>query len=239
MEITQDSVKAWLAKYPDRDRNWLADQCGAEKGTVDNWLSTARGIPSKAILIIEGLMRADAETEPVAPIEIVNLPATCTPAQFSLYTRAYKHSECEQFKDWITTRLDAAAESELGLAALPDPETFELPFLGSVAAGEPVSATLEENVAVPRAYPPGHFVVQINGHSGEPQFMDGERWIIDGRDCFTPKKGKPCVVSDGYGSYLKKWNPKRKAFESINPAFNDVIPLADAKLQGYPVEKLD
>lgn len=115
MEITQESVKVWLANYPERDRNWLADQCGAEKSTVDNWLSTARGIPSKAILIIEGLMRADAETEPAAPIEIVNLPATCTPEQFSLYTRAYKHSECEQFKDWITTRLDSAAESELGL----------------------------------------------------------------------------------------------------------------------------
>ena len=81
-----------------------------------------QNIPSKAILIIEGLMRADAETEPAAPIEIVNLPATCKPEQFSLYTRAYKHSECEQFKDWITTRLDAAAESELGLTALPSAE---------------------------------------------------------------------------------------------------------------------
>lgn len=147
--------------------------------------------------------------------------------------------------DWAVIQLNKAAEEwarQKAANADADPPSnllpFELPFLGSVAAGEPVSATLDETVAVPRAYPPGHFVIQINGHSGEPQFMDGDRWVIDGRDCFTPKKGKPCVVSDGYGSYLKKWNPKRQAFESINPAFNDVIPLADAKLQGYPVERL-
>lgn len=121
MNLTKEGIKEWLARYPVRDRFWLADQCGVGKKTVDNWLSTAIDMPSKAILIIEGLMRADAETEPVAPIEIVNLPATCTPDQFSLYTRAYKHSECEQFKDWITTRLDAAAESELGLTAMADP----------------------------------------------------------------------------------------------------------------------
>ena len=57
--------------------------------------------------------------------------------------------------------------------------------------------------------------------------------------CFTPKYGKPCIVSDGQGSYLKKWNSKRKVFESVNPDFNDVTPGAEAKLQGYPVEKLD
>ncbi len=121
MEITQETVKAWLAKYPDRDRSWLADQCGAEKGTVDNWLSTARGIPSKAILIIEGLMRQDAEIEPVKQVELVNLPASCTSAQFSLYVRAYKHSDLEHFNDWITSRLDDAAEAELTLSTVTTP----------------------------------------------------------------------------------------------------------------------
>ena len=116
MDTTKEGIKEWLSRYPERDRNWLADQCEVEKRTVDNWLSSPQNIPSKAVLIIESLMRADAELEPPTPIEIVNLPATCTPEQFSLYTRAYKHSECEQFKDWITTRLDSAAKEELGLA---------------------------------------------------------------------------------------------------------------------------
>lgn len=113
MKVTQETVKNWLAKYPDRDREWLASQCGAEKSTVDNWLSTARGIPAKAILIIENLMRLDAESEPATPEEMVNLPVSCSSDQFDLYTRAFRHSECEHFKDWITSRLDSAAESEV------------------------------------------------------------------------------------------------------------------------------
>ena len=60
MEITADEVKAWLSKY-DRDRYWLAKICKAEKGTVDNWLSTSRGIPSKALRIIEKMMATDKE----------------------------------------------------------------------------------------------------------------------------------------------------------------------------------
>jgi len=114
-----------------------------------------------------------------------------------------------------------------------------LPFLGAVAAGEPVEAPRNETLPVPKEYEPGHFVVEINGRSGEPKFHDGERWIVDGRNCYTPKSGKPCIVSDGSGSYLKKWNRKSGVFEPINPEFPDVIPGEEAKLQGYPVEKLE
>lgn len=119
------------------------------------------------------------------------------------------------------------------------PRIIELPFYGPVAAGQPVSSPLlDETLRVAREYSEKHFIVEINGQSAEPDFMDGDRWIIDGRDCFTPKHGKPCIVSDGYGSYLKKWNRGKQVFESINPAFSDVLPLEEAKLQGYPVEKL-
>ena len=121
MNMTKEGIKAWLAKYPDRDRNWLAVQCGVGKKTVDNWLSTAIDMPSKAILIIEGLMRQDAEIEPVKQVELVNLPASCTSAQFSLYVRAYKHSDLEHFNDWITSRLDDAAEAELTLSTVTTP----------------------------------------------------------------------------------------------------------------------
>jgi len=119
------------------------------------------------------------------------------------------------------------------------PLTFELPFLGAVAAGRPLDATLTgETLPVGKKYPAGHFIVEISGDSGKPTFHDGERWIIDGRDCFTPKQGKPCIVSDESGSYLKKWNRKLGVFESINPEHADVSPGEAAKLQGYPVEKL-
>lgn len=117
-------------------------------------------------------------------------------------------------------------------------ERYELPFLGAVAAGEPVEAPLAESVIVPRRFPSCHFVVEINGQSAEPEFPDGSRWVIDGRDKFTPKNGAVCVVSDGSGSYLKRWNRERQVFESINSDFDDVLPAAEAQLQGYPVERL-
>jgi len=62
--MKQDDVKDWL-KENNRTRAWLADQCEAATQTVNNWLSTDRGIPNKAVIIIERLMEADRirETE--------------------------------------------------------------------------------------------------------------------------------------------------------------------------------
>lgn len=250
MTPSKDEIKAWL-KRSGHSREWLGEQCGKTKNTVNNWLSTNIEIPESTLHLIARLMeddaRADAErkkSESSAPLS--HLVIQVEVEEFNAWEKIAIHQTPPQtVTDWALQAIKDACladtASKIEPVSLHQPSNliaFELPFFGAVAAGEPVSATLEETVTVPREYPPGHFVVQINGRSGEPQFMDGERWVIDGRDCFTPKKGKPCVVSDGYGSYLKKWNPKRQAFESINPAFNDVIPLADAKLQGYPVEKL-
>lgn len=64
MEVTPETVKHWLARHPEREgRYWLAKQCDTEKGTVDNWLSSSRGIPSKAMILIQRLMEADAQAE--------------------------------------------------------------------------------------------------------------------------------------------------------------------------------
>lgn len=75
MTPTKESIKAWLDAYPDRDRHWLADKCEVEKKTVDNWLSSPREIPAKALRIIEGLMRADLELDrakqPAPPAVVV------------------------------------------------------------------------------------------------------------------------------------------------------------------------
>lgn len=64
--MNSDSVKKWLEKHH-RDRNWLAAKVGTKKRTVDNWLSSPRGIPSRAELIIERLMHADALLEKKDP----------------------------------------------------------------------------------------------------------------------------------------------------------------------------
>jgi hypothetical protein len=50
----KEAIKEWLRENG-RDRNWLAQACGVGKRTVDNWLSSPRAIPHKALRIIAQL----------------------------------------------------------------------------------------------------------------------------------------------------------------------------------------
>ncbi len=52
--IEKARLKSWLAGIPN-GRQWLAEQCGVSKATVDGWCST-RIIPGPAIRIITQLM---------------------------------------------------------------------------------------------------------------------------------------------------------------------------------------
>jgi hypothetical protein len=145
VDISKQGIKDWLARYPDRDRGWLADRCEVEKRTVDNWLSSPREIPSKALLIIEQLMRRDMESDPGKPEDEIRMPVSCTPAQFDLITRAFKSSECETLREWIVSRLDAAADAEL--CPNPAAEAENLPH----AVSPPASAV--PDAPAPRAMP--------------------------------------------------------------------------------------
>ena len=158
-----------------------------------------------------------------------------------VYRQAIRTAKAKKQRSKAAPRLSAVPD----LAAAPDLDpadpapVFHLPFLGAVAAGQPVEAPrIDEELPVAKAYPPHHFIVEINGQSMEPDFLDGDRWIVDGREKYTPRHGAVCVVSDGSGSYLKRWDGKRRVFLSINPAFGEIMPEEGSSLQGYPVAKL-
>jgi len=53
--LNSKEIISWL-KAIQEDRFWLAESCGVQKRTVDNWLSSSRSIPRKAQLIIKALM---------------------------------------------------------------------------------------------------------------------------------------------------------------------------------------
>lgn len=53
--LTKENIRAWLESIG-KDRAWLAEQCGTEKGTVDSWFSK-RGFPDTALATIRLLMR--------------------------------------------------------------------------------------------------------------------------------------------------------------------------------------
>jgi SOS-response transcriptional repressor LexA len=250
-------IKQWLTDLG-KDRDWLAHRVGVPKRTLDNWFS--RGFPDYALRSIAMVDTLEKRGLPQVPDDAIHLPM---PLSKELLKRAAESGFGDDYMGYVNELLRHAlarpsvleekkadsgqspsailplhsisskvAEDEGGYKA------FKLPFLGAVAAGEPVCAPQNETVMASRQFPRGHFVVEINGRSAEPLFMDGDRWVISPVETGTPKQGVPCVVSDGSGSYLKKWNPKRRVFESINPDFDDVIPGEEAKLQGYPVEKL-
>jgi uncharacterized protein YoaH (UPF0181 family) len=63
-------IVSWL-KAAGRDRFWLAESCGVQKRTVDNWLSSSRAIPRKAELIIKTLM-ASKFSSPDAIAEVAH-----------------------------------------------------------------------------------------------------------------------------------------------------------------------
>lgn len=233
-------IKTWLDRIR-KDRDWLATQLNSSKLTVDSWFSK-RGFPRTKLAAIVEMMNKDDE-EKTSQIRV--------PLSDEALELAHKaaHIVSAEFQDFCSRAIKHRAEELIKqqgnkVTAFPDhipdatKKVFEMPFLGAVAAGEPVSAPRDEVISVARDYGSGHFVVEINGQSAEPEFMDGDRWIIRAVDSGTPAQGKPCIVSDGSGSYLKKWNRKKKVFESINSDFNDVMPAEEAKLQGYPVERL-
>lgn len=56
--MDQKRVKKWLKDF-NHSRTWLAKECNAAPQTINNWLSTSRGIPNRAKILIERLMEAD------------------------------------------------------------------------------------------------------------------------------------------------------------------------------------
>lgn len=59
---SKSEIKAWL-KRERHSRKWLGEQCGVEKRTVDNWLSSPKEIPHATLALIARLMEDD-ENQP-------------------------------------------------------------------------------------------------------------------------------------------------------------------------------
>lgn len=56
-KLTKIQIRDWLNEHG-RDRDWLAEQCGVSKGTVDQWFA-GRGFSDSALAAIDKLMQLD------------------------------------------------------------------------------------------------------------------------------------------------------------------------------------
>ena len=103
MPSDKETIKEWLRENG-RDRNWLAQACAVGKRTVDNWLSSPRPIPHKALRIIEQLMSEHTGGA------LQNLVLHVDPPTFNRYNRAAM-SRGLTITEWAVDALDRAARA--------------------------------------------------------------------------------------------------------------------------------
>ncbi len=88
MTPTKGDVKHWL-KAIGKNRDWLAMECGTEKGTVNNWLSPSGPFPASAMLKIQSLMSQYKTVRPEdEPVQTNRLVLEITEERMRKYERA-------------------------------------------------------------------------------------------------------------------------------------------------------
>ncbi len=241
-EEIKDFLKSRRKEWP---RDKVAKSIGVEKSSLDQCLSIRDMSDSMRydIAKLVGLIPSLPQIENIIPDNILQLKVPHE--DYSLWEKAAL-SEQQTVSDWLLNAGNKMAktilEEQFNITQLPQSEEplTVLEKYGAVAAGQPVTTQMEgEEVTVKGAWNPEiHKVIEIDGESGQPDFIDGDEWIIDiTKKGFTAAKGKPAIFSDSQGCYLKIYNGIGKPFTSVNPSHPDVQPDETLTLVGYPVQK--
>ena len=261
MTPTKEDIKKWL-KDSGKSREWLAEQCGVGKRVLDNWLSAARPVPSKALLIIQRLM-----TDKISPIppqveidftdeewEVISAAMTATQQTFMEFINSAFRNALKEFADIALQ--NAAKEKEAARKKFTPVETFTTPSLeaqgqiiGNIAAGNLADGdTIPQDIRLYRELEKGEYLLRVNGHSMEPSIPDGSVVIMKKYTIPPiPKPGTIVQYHDERGVTLKKLvrrkNPETGKMEytlhPINPAFGDIKPMDGGKISALYVETLD
>lgn len=248
MEVTPDSVKEWLDRYKDvgRDRYWLAEKCESEKRTVDNWLSSPAGIPAKAKLIIEKLMKAD-QAEEAAKAQTDSPQLSClalhiTTDDLNEWAKAYKLSKADTLEQWaidtvrssIRAAMDSESEEHYNIIAFP-----EIPLL-HVAAGIPITSD-SEMFSPSREYGKGRFGARLHGDSMAPKYPDGSIVILRQKDTLNNpqlRKGDIYLFVVAGEKTLKRYNTRLATHEEIESGVS-YVSRVDGKKKVAILESLN
>ena len=245
--MSKEDVKKWL-KAIGKDRFWLAEQCGTTKRTVDDWLSTGRAIPAKAVLIIQKLMNGETESSPRLVIEF-------TDEEWSIICEAMKAHK-ETFLEFVNAALQNAAKEKeaarkkfVPVEAAVESLDYKAQIMGNTAAGKPADgATILQDIIIGRPLGKDEYVLHVSGNSMEPKIPDGSLVVVrEYKDYLFPKIGTLVVYNEGNDYTLKKLarrkNPETGETEyilkSINPAYKDVEPIAEGKISAVYVETIN
>ena len=246
MALTKEEIKKWL-KASGMTREELAKKCGVNKRTVDLWLSSARDVPSKSLLVIQRLMQGEDDS-----LKKIHLPLN--EEQWAVVCEAMKG---QSFLEFVNTALqNAAKEKEAARKKFTLVEAFTEPVLeaqgqiiGNIAAGNLADGdTIPQDIRLYRELEKGEYLLRVNGHSMEPSIPDGSVIIMKKYTIPPiPKPGTIVQYHDERGVTLKKLvrrkNPETGKMEytlhPINPAFGDIEPMDGGKISALYVETLD
>ena len=264
MTPTKEEIKKWL-KTSRKSREWLAEQCGVSKRQVDNWLSSARPVPAKAILIIQRLMAEKAC--PISPqVEldftdeewaVVSAAMTATQQTFMEFINSAFRNALKEFAD--ITLQNAAKEKEdarkqfVPVEAFPSiistsNERYNLAVIGNIAAGGlQAGDTIPYHITANRPLGKDEYVLRVEGKSMEPIIPDGALVIM--RKHTIPPIPKPGTIVEYYderGVTLKKLARKKNpetgkmdyVLHPLNPAFGDIEPMDGGRVSAVYVETL-
>jgi hypothetical protein len=110
--MTKDRIREWLAAQR-HSRQWLAEKCGVVPKTVNNWLSSDRTIPPKAVRIIESLIEADRVKEFEGNAQ-ARLVLEFTPEEFEEICEAALKEQMT-VQNWAVSKLRAMMLGRLSL----------------------------------------------------------------------------------------------------------------------------
>lgn len=246
MTPTKEDIKKWL-KASGMTREELAKKCGVNKRTVDLWLSSARDVPSKSLLVIQRLMQGEDDS-----LKKIHLPLS--KEQWAVVCEAMKG---QSFLEFVNTALqNAAKEKEAARKKFTPVETFTAPpleaqgrIIGNIAAGNLADGdTIPQDIRLYRELEKGEYLLRVNGHSMEPSIPDSSVVIMKKYTIPPiPKPGTIVQYHDERGVTLKKLGRKKNpetgkmeyVLHPLNPDFGDIEPMDGGKISGIYVETLD
>lgn len=262
MTLTKEDVKNWL-KSIGKDRDWLAGECGTEKGTVNNWLSPSGPFPANAILKIHSLMSRYQTVHPEnANTELHRLVLEITEERMRGYELAAS-AQGMPLRQWLMGVADEAVSThqrrreqrsfvavagKLPALAGHAAHGYETQIVGNIAAGAlSESDTVPSTIYMERPLGKNEYVVRVEGKSMEPLIPDGALVVIRRHTALSvPKPGTIVEYNDGRGVTLKKLIRRKNAetgkpeyvLQPLNPSFKDIEPIDGGSISGIYVETL-
>ncbi|MBB5351385.1 hypothetical protein HNR46_001621 [Haloferula luteola] len=218
--ITPQEIQRWLDDNR-RDRDWLAEQTGAAKGTIANWLAAnkRKPIPEPTLRLIERLMCDDLLGEPQFSF-----------GEAKIIRQAMDQEGYKSLRDFMRDAVIANARQLVSSSESAGDCDSILAFpeitLLHAAAGSPVH-TDGDTWTPNRQVGPGRFACQLHGDSMAPNYPDGSVVILRERNTLTNptlKKGQIYLFDCGGEKALKVYQTRVATQEEIEAGLSYVSP---------------